>query len=326
MIALARPDWVYIPYADVVTQAAAVRAVMRGLGEFRRTPIEGQVMRGRYAYPQESMTDYFKGAASRWLMQRSPWHVTHLLDPWVYDNLRGTARTTEFRQIPEPVEPLPPIDRVEARKALGLPTDGRYVVMAGAIEAYKGMDLLLAAFARTKLQPGDRLLVIGKVAQQIRDLISREYDELSRTGRLVVIDRYLSNFEIFAAFLASDVLVAPHPGHMGSSHTLARAAAAKRQVIVCDFGLLSWETRAFGLGAAVDVANPDIFASAIETALEQSGNWQPSERAERFIKYHTAENQKAHWLASLGRERGVDLGDLSTRVDWNWVLDQSTRN
>jgi glycosyltransferase involved in cell wall biosynthesis len=321
MVALARPDWVYIPYADVITQAAAVRSVLRGLGDFRRTPIEGQVMRGRYAYPQDSLVDYFKGASSRWLMQSSPWHVTHLLDPWVYENLQGTARSTEFRLIPEPVEPLPPLDRIEARKALAIPTDGRYVVMAGAIEAYKGMDLLLAAFARTGLHSDDRLLVIGKMAQQVRDLIAREYGDLSRSGRLVVVDRYLSNFEIFAAFLASDVLVAPHPRHMGSSHTLARASAAKRQVIVCDFGLLGWATREFGLGAAVDVANPDVFAVAIDTALQRSANWQPGERAARFIQYHTAENQKAHWLASLGRERGVNLRDLASRIDWGWVCE-----
>ena len=112
---------------------------------------------------------------------------------------------------------------------------------------------------------------------------------------------------------------------MGSSHTLARAAAAKRQVIVCDFGLLGWAAREFGLGSAVDVANADVFAAAIETSLDRSETWQPGERAARFIKYHTAENQKAHWLASIGRERGVDLRDLKARVDWNWVCEQTDR-
>src|SRR6476620_5819602 len=86
-IRLERPDRVYVPYADMMTQAAAVRSLLHGSRDFRAAPIEGQVMRGRYAYPVDSLRGRIGSAASRWLTQRSPWRVTHLLDTWVYNNL-----------------------------------------------------------------------------------------------------------------------------------------------------------------------------------------------------------------------------------------------
>jgi glycosyltransferase involved in cell wall biosynthesis len=316
MIALVKPDWVYVPYADAITQAAAVRGLLHGFGELRATPIEGQVMRGRYAYPANSLRERLGSAASRWLMQRSPWHVTHLLDTWVYDNLQGTARITEFRLIPEPVEPLPEVDSAEARRVLGIPADGRYVAAVGGLEPRKGTDLLLAAFARAKLNQDDRLLLVGKMAQPIRDLIARDYGHLVNAGRLMFVDRYVSDHELGCGFLAGDVLVTPHPRQIGSSGTMVRAVASKRPIIASDFGWVGWVTRQFELGASVNVADVDAFAAAIETTLNRPASARGGEQAERFRQYHTLHNQKAHWVATLGRERGVPLGDLATRIDW----------
>lgn len=319
MIADVKPDWVYVPYADVITQAAAVRALVRGRSQFQATPIEGQVMRGRYAYPAPTLREKLGCAASRWLMQRSPWRVTHLLDTWVYNNLQGTATTTEFRLIPEPVEALPDVDRVEARRALGVPTDGRYVATVGGLDPRKGIDLLLAAFSRARLNKDDRLLLVGKMVQPMRDLIARDYGPLVDTGRLVAVDRYVSDFELGCGFLAGDVLVTPHPRQVGSSGTLVRAAVAERPVIASDFGWVGWVTKAFGLGTTVDVTDANVFAAAIEMALSQPSNAVGGEAAARFRRYHTVQNQQAHWVASIGRERSFSLGNLAQRVDWQWV-------
>jgi glycosyltransferase involved in cell wall biosynthesis len=320
-ITLERPDWVYIPYADMMTQAAAVRSLLHGSRDFRATPIEGQVMRGRYAYPADSLRGRIGSAASRWLTQRSPWRVTHLLDTWVYNNLRGTASVTEFRLIPEPVEPLPQVDRIEARRLLGIPTSGRYVATTGLMEPRKGIDLLLAAFARAKVQQDDRLLLIGKMHKAIRDLISRDYQSLLNAGRIVVVDRYVSDFELGCGFMAGDVLVTPHPCQVGSSGTLVRAAAALRPIIASNFGWVGWVTQQFELGACVDVTDPMAFATAIESTLNYTAVWRRGEKAARFCQYHTVKNQKAHWLVSLARDRGLALGDLANRIDWSWVME-----
>jgi glycosyltransferase involved in cell wall biosynthesis len=247
--------------------------------------------------------------------------VTHLLDTWVYNNLRGTASTTEYRLIPEPVEPLPQVDSKEARRLLGIPVDGRYVATTGLMEPRKGIDLLLRAFARAKLQEDDRLLLIGKMHKAIRDLISREYQSLLNAGRIVIVDRYVSDFELGCGFMAGDVLVIPHPRQVGSSGTLVRAAAARRPIIVSKFGWVGWVTQHFELGTTVDVTDPMAFGTAIETTLNNTAAWRRGEKAARFCQYHTVKNQKAHWLVSLARDRDLALGDLANRIDWNWVTE-----
>jgi glycosyltransferase involved in cell wall biosynthesis len=320
-IALERPDWVYIPYADMMTQAAAGRCTLYGCGQLRSVPIEGQVMRGRYAYPAASFRGRLGGMTSRWLMQHSPWRVTHLLDTWVYNNLKGSSRTTEFRLIPEPVEPLPGLDRFEARRALGIPTDGRYVATAGGLDPRKGVGLLLTAFVRANLRPDDRLLLVGKMNQPMRDLITRDYGALLSANRLVVLDRYVSDFELGCTFLSGDVLVSAQAHQIGSSGTLVRAAAANRPIIASNFGWVGWVTKKFGLGTTVDVTNAAEFAAEIENGLNSSHRYGADERRARFCKYHTVQNQKAHWLTSLSSERGIRVGDVARRIDWNSVCD-----
>lgn len=320
-IELVQPDWVYVPLADMLTQAAAVRALVHGLGAFKRRPIEAQVMRGRYAYPAQSLRARAGCYASRSLMRHSPWRVTHILDTLVYDNLRGSSTTTEYRLIPEPVETLPDVDRVEARKALGIPTDGRYVASVGGMGPRKGIDLLLAAFARAKLQPDDRLLLVGKMAPQIRELVAGEYGDLVRSGRLLTVDRYVSDFDLGCGFLAGDVLVTPHPRQVGSSGTMVRSVAANRPIVASDFGWIGWVTEKFGLGQAVRVEDTNAFAAALESSIGKAASDSMSEGAKRFKQYHTVPNQKAHWVATLGAERGLPLGELANRIDWQWVLD-----
>lgn len=321
VIAETKPDWVYVPYADTLTQVAAARSMVRGNRWLRQVPIEGQVMRGRYAYPAHGFKQKLGSAATRWLMQRSPWRVTHLLDTLVYNNLQGTSRTTEYRLIPEPVERLPEVDRVEARRALGVPLDGRYVATVGGMDPRKGIDLLLAAFVRAKLNNDDRLLLVGKMNQAMRDLVARDYSQLVASGRLQTVDRYVSDFELGCGFMAGDVLVTPHPQQVGSSGTMVRAAAAGRPVIASDYGWVGWVTKKFGLGTAINVRDVDAFAAAIETTLNRPPDPRGGEAADRFRRYHTVENQKAHWLVSLSRERGIDLGDLTNRIEWPWVLE-----
>jgi glycosyltransferase involved in cell wall biosynthesis len=320
-ISAERPDWVYLPYADMVTQAAAVRDFLYGGRQLHAIPIEGQIMRGRYAYPDHSWREHVGSAVRRWMTRRSPWRVTHVLDTWVYDKLQGMAHTTEFRRIPEPVEPLPQLDRDEARRVFGIPTGGRYVAVAGLLDTRKGIDLLLEGFARAKLLADDRLLLVGRVVPEIADLIGRDYSALVSSGRLIVVDRYVTDFEVGCCFLAGDVVVVPHPRQVGSSGTLVRAAAAKRPLIASNYGWIGWVTRQFELGAAINVSDPTVFAEAIESALRESDEWRQHQKAARFCQYHTVKNQKAHWLVSLAQERGVAIGDYADRIDWSWVTE-----
>jgi glycosyltransferase involved in cell wall biosynthesis len=316
-----RPDWVYVPYADRITQAAAIEGLLHGGGRLARTPIEAQLMRGKYGYPLRSARERLSAAAIRWLTLRNPWRVTHLLDPWILRGLGDSAPADRFRLIPEPVEVRSPIDRDEARRRLAIPEGGRYVAMVGALEPRKGIEELLAAFERSTLPADDRVLLVGRATAPIRELLQTRYDQLIRQQRIIVVDRYVTDDELGAAFFAADVVAVTHPRQIGSSGTLVRAAAAERYLLTSDFGWVGWVTQLFGLGSAVDVTNVDALSAALTTSLKRSAAYRRSEAANRFCKYHTVPNQKAHWVREIGHELALSLGTLTNRLDWNWALD-----
>jgi glycosyltransferase involved in cell wall biosynthesis len=318
-IADLRADWVYVPYADGITQAATIERLLYGSRRFHQAPIEALLMRGRYAYPARSARDRIMAAVNRWLTLRNPWHVTHLVDPWVYEALDLPSTDRRFRLIPEAVEERNPIDRTEARRRLKIPTVGRYVAMVGALEPHKGIEELLAAFVHAKLTSDDRVLLVGKMAPQIRELLENRFDELVRRGQIVTVDRYVTDEELGAAFYAADVVAVTHPRQTGSSGTLVRAAAAERILLTSNFGWVRWVTELFELGISVDASNEKLLAAALERAMQRSCAYRRSVKADRFCRFHTISNQKAHWVQTIGSEHGVPLGSLAERIDWKWV-------
>jgi glycosyltransferase involved in cell wall biosynthesis len=319
-----RADWVYVPYADGITQVATIEQRLHGKGRFSQAPIEAQLMRGRYAYPAHSMRDRVLAAVNRWLTLRNPWHVTHLLDPWVYRALDMPPQERRFRLIPEPVEERSPMDRMEARQILKIPIEGRYVAMVGALESHKGIEQLLAAFANAKLTSDDRVLLVGKMAPQIRELVKDRFHELVLRGQIVTADRYVTDEELGAAFYAADVVAVTHPRPTGSSGTLVRAAAAERILLTSNYGWVGWVNDLFELGISVDTSNLKHLSAALEQALERSAGYRRSVQADRFCKFHTIANQKAHWVQTIGCERGIRLGSLAERFEWKWVTEGVT--
>jgi glycosyltransferase involved in cell wall biosynthesis len=105
---------------------------------------------------------------------------------------------------------------------------------------------------------------------------------------------------------------------------MVRAAATNRPVIASDYGWVGWVTKKFGLGTAVNVTDTAAFAAAIDTSLDQPTRSEPTAAADRFRQYHTVQNQKAHWVATLGETRGIDLKGLGKRIDWQWVMEAAT--
>jgi len=74
----------------------------------------------------------------------------------------------DYPGLPRAAHPLPAtaagplLDRAVARQSLGLPAGGRVAVFAGLIRPYKGVDLLLEAFARLPAESDWRLVVAGE--------------------------------------------------------------------------------------------------------------------------------------------------------------------
>jgi glycosyltransferase involved in cell wall biosynthesis len=99
------------------------------------------------------------------------------------------------------------VDREAARRTLGV--TGRVALFFGYIRPYKGVSILLEAFAEVLKRVEMTLLVVGEFYED-----RKPYDELiARLGigdHLVVVDRYVPNEEVETYFEAADVVVLPY--------------------------------------------------------------------------------------------------------------------
>jgi glycosyltransferase involved in cell wall biosynthesis len=289
-------DRVFIPYADGIAQAIEVPPAISG--PLKRTPCEGLMMRGNWGYPQTTWSGWFKSRLGKRLALRGPWRTLHLLDPLAYFPLRGTSavKSGRVRLIPEAVEPLPVVEPRAARQALGLPADGRWLVVTGIQDRRKGSDRLLRAFLAANTPDDARLLLAGKLSCEFSDELHRDARSELQSGKLVVIDRYLSEDEHALALNAADMIAAPQPDAVGSSGLLVRAAALRKPILASNFGWVGWATETFGFGRTVNVTDTAAYAAAIRRMFDDTPPF-GNALTERFQQYHRLDNHVAHWLA-----------------------------
>jgi glycosyltransferase involved in cell wall biosynthesis len=222
--------------------------------------------------------------------------------------------------MPDPIERLMPVSREDARRSLGIPEQGRYIGCAGLLDARKGIDLLLRAFAagRDRLGPDDRVLLAGIVRPEIRAVIEQELPPELK-GRIVTLDRFLTTAELNTAIAAMDVVCTPYPKHLHSVSIVIRAAAAERMVLATGIGWMDRTIRQFSLGRTCDVRDIPTFGDAIATSLNESDSFVLTKAARRFVEFHAADNFASHWVAHL-RER-LDLPSERALIEWDWVLE-----
>ena len=114
--------------------------------------------------------------------------------------------------LPHPINDLlPPLeDQLKAQQKLVLDPSKKYFLFFGLIRKYKGLDLLLKAFAHLhKKYSNTHLLVVGEhyeSLQKYRDLATSLEIEASVTFE----NRYIPNHELSYWFSASDLVVQPY--------------------------------------------------------------------------------------------------------------------
>ena len=273
-----RPQHVYVPAADHLTQMMSIRGDRRRLAG--DVEMEGLMMRGGFAYPSRGWRQWTQDRLSLAAIERSPWTILHYADPIPHEMLlsRGGSISHRLHLLPDPVESNPWIDRVVARRRLGVPEGGRYLGSVGLMDERKGIDRLLTAFANAPLEPDDRLLLVGQSSRAVRDLLRGSMADLVRAGRIIAIDRYVDNEEFSAAISALDVVCTPYPQHIGSASVVIRAAAAGRPVVSSTFGWVGMVVRRFDLGWSCDVSDSAALASTLVVGLERSRHFGPRKR------------------------------------------------
>lgn len=101
-----------------------------------------------------------------------------------------------------------PIDKLEARKALGLPLSGRIYLNLGMLRPYKGIESLLQIWREHgKFLEESTLLIAGKVLDQVYG--QKLANQASQTEGVILHTDFIEDERIHLFFSAADVVVLP---------------------------------------------------------------------------------------------------------------------
>lgn len=118
--------------------------------------------------------------------------------------------------------PAHPVSKAEARKKLGLEEDDHVMLFFGYIREYKGLDVLLEAFALAAAKDS-RLKLVVAGAPHTKALEKQYHEMIAQAGfadRIVFHARFIDHDEVEIYFTATDLVVLPykHIYHSGIVH------------------------------------------------------------------------------------------------------------
>lgn len=178
------------------------------------------------------------------------------------------------------------VSRDEALRFLRLDQQKRYMLFFGIIRDYKGLDLLLQAFADARLQNDElRLIVAGEFYNNAAQYFQQE-KELGLEGRVIWFQHFVPDSEVKYYFNAADIIVQPYKSATQSGVTQI-AYHFEKPMLVTKVGGLEEIVPDGVVGYAV---NPD--AASIADALV---DFYDNDRQQQFEDNVRKEKEKYSW-------------------------------
>jgi glycosyltransferase involved in cell wall biosynthesis len=170
------------------------------------------------------------------------------------------------------------IDRGSARRSLGLNSEN--VIMSfGLIRPYKGIPNLVRAFGElpADIAMQSKLLLVGEIWED-RESVVAAIDACPYKGRVVLLDRYVSDDEVAKYFSAADVVVLPYlrASQSGVAHI---AMAFGKPIIVSRVGGLQESMADYSGTYFVQPGDSTAIKDAVVKVLsERPGPFEPPRR------------------------------------------------
>ncbi len=180
----------------------------------------------------------------------------------------------------------PGISKTDACEILKIDSSKNYLLFFGFIRAYKGLDLLLEAFAKTNRQKLNlKLIVAGEFYENERSYMEL-VKKLNLESDILFYKDFIPDSEVHLFFSAADVTVQPYKDATQSGVTQV-AYFYDKPMIVTNIGGLSELVPNEKAGFVVD-KNPEEIAQAIEKFYDE--NW--ADKMNAFVKQ---EKEKYSW-------------------------------
>jgi len=200
-------------------------------------------------------------ALGRWFLSRC--HGLVCFSDAVGKDLRGLGLDAPLRRLHHPVYDVfgAPVERVAARRRLGLSPDGPVALFFGYVRRYKGLDVLIEALPRILCAHPELTLVVAGEFYEDEAATRARIAELGLGERVHLHADYIPQEEVTTFFSAADVVVQPYVS--GTQSGVAQVAFHfERPMILTEVGGLA-EVVGDDAGLVVPPSDPEALAAAV---------------------------------------------------------------
>jgi len=319
-----QPHHLFIPFGNPIASCGGIPNPVSHVIKRNRIESEVVLLSGKYASPQRKWVSRIREHIALSILERGPWSRIHHIVPSAVRRMKSfSPRLAKLASLlPDPVEAPPCMSKEKARSLLGIPTHGRIIALTGLLEHRKGVPELLSAFetAAPEMLSTDRLLLAGKATAEVRSLLGDRYSKWMESGRILFLDRHLSNTELWAACIAADLICTPYPKHLFSASIVIRAARVGVPVLANSIGWMEQTIPLFGLGTTCDTLSPEDFAAHLKRCLHDSGEYRIGIAGQRFLAFHSPENFASRLTGRVAERMGCR--SYRDEITWEDVLPQ----
>jgi glycosyltransferase involved in cell wall biosynthesis len=236
---------VFIPYFDYLIHAMALRG-----SPFDGVPVSGVAMRVNFHFaeagvlaPPQRLSGVKERLFKRFLSNSNLKHV-YCIDP----SLKAYAQQKFSGELGQKVAYLPdPVDPpvrgacpVVTRSAMGLPEAGKILLVYGSIEPRKGLSWLLQGLGQGGLDEWTVVVAGAQVDSSTAMLRQDEAQTMVNAGKLILLNRRISDEEEQQLFAASDAVWVNYVEFYQMSGVFVKAAVYGRPAIVNKAGVLGY--------------------------------------------------------------------------------------
>jgi glycosyltransferase involved in cell wall biosynthesis len=180
------------------------------------------------------------------------------------------------------------IGKNEAKQLLGLDGATNYLLFFGFIRKYKGLGLLLNAFADERLKALNLKLIVAGEFYEDKNPYFEQIEKLGLKDRVIVCDDFIPNNQVSNYFCASDVVVQPYLNATQSGVTQI-AYYYNKPMIVTNVGGLAELVPNNKVGFVCNVSEQEI-ADAIYNFYNQHKEQEFTNAAEQEKQRFTWQN------------------------------------
>lgn len=252
----------------------SIARIARRNGITRTVAIADNIHPHEKHFYDKPCTDYFTGSM----------HGFITMSQSVLSDLKLLQPDKPARYVPHPMYDNfgAALERTEALNKLGLDPEYRYLLFFGFIRRYKGLDLLLSAFAQSGLKDRKVKLIIAGEYYEDAEPYQKQIQELGLKDAVVERNDFIPNPEVATYFSACDMVVQTYHSATQSGVTQI-AYHFNKPMLVTDVGGLA-ETVPNGRVGYVCAVNPSAIAVSLRDFYDADRGAEFSANAAEFKK------------------------------------------